>query len=140
MNDLRLQKRVRFLCHVSSLILAGQFFYFFAAPAFAADCEILGQQMFERAQSVIVTDWNEGIPYRRLETEVYPCARLSIRNNALTGVYSTDIEVTATFSDQSTKSKKIEDEKKRIKPREEYTCSVCFESDSGISKLECRFR
>ncbi len=131
---------MRLSCQTSALMLAVWFSYFFASPVFAADCEILGQQMFERAQSVIVTDWNAGISYRGLETEVYPCARLLIRNNALSGVYSTDIEVTATFSDQSMKSKKIEDEKKRIEPREEYSCSVCFESGSAISKLECRFR
>ena len=128
------------MCYISAFLLALQCFHFFVTPAFAADCEILREDMFERAQSAIVTDWNEGIPYRRLETEVYPCARLLIRNDALSGVYSTDIEVTATFSDQSAKSKKIEDERKRIEPREEYTCSVCFESRFPISKLECRFR
>ena len=140
MNDFALQKVLSLLCYMSALVVAAQCFYFFAAPAFAADCEILRHDMFERAQSAIVTDWNAGIPYRRLETWVYPCARLLIRNNALSGVYSTDIEVTATFNDESMKIKMIADEKKRIEPAEEYTCSVCFESGSGISKLECRFR
>jgi hypothetical protein len=133
------ERKVRFLCHIAALVLVLQCF-FLSRNAFAADCEILRQDMFERAQSAIVTDWNAGIPHRRLETEVYPCARLLIRNNALSGVYSTDIEVTATFSDGSMKSKKVEDEKKRIEPGGDYTCSVCFESSSGISKLECHFR
>jgi hypothetical protein len=135
-----LQRRVWYFHNTSALLVALQCFLFFAATAFAADCEILRQDMFERAQSAIVTDWNAGIPYRRLETEVYPCARLLIRNNGWLGVYSTDIEVTATFNDESTKSKRVEDEKKRIEPGEQYTASVCFESGSGISKLECRFR
>jgi len=128
------------LCYTSPVALALQCLYFFVSLASAADCEILGQDMFERAQSAIVTDWNAGIPYRKLENEVYPCARFLIRNNALSGVYSTDIEVTATFDDESVKSKKIQDEKKRIEPGGNYTFSVCFESGSGISKLECRFK
>jgi hypothetical protein len=139
MSESRLERKVRFLCRIAAPVLALQCF-FPSGNASAADCEILRQDMFEREQSAIVTDWNAGIPYRRLETEVYPCAHLLIRNNALSGVYSTDIEVTATFSDGSMKSKKVEDERKRIEPGGEYTCSVCFESDSGISKLECRFR
>jgi hypothetical protein len=139
MSESCLERRIRFLCHIAALILALQCF-FPCGNASASDCEILRQDMFERAQSAIVTDWNAGIPYRRLETEVYPCARLLIRNNALSSVYSTDIEVTATFSDGSMKSKKVEDEKKRIEPGGEYTCSVCFESGFGISTLGCRFR
>lgn len=129
---------IRKVLSILYFILA--FVAFSATSAMAADCEILRQNMFERAQSVIVTDWNSGIPYGRLVTEVYPCARLLIRNSGWLGVYSTDIEITATFDDQSTGSKKIEDEKKRIQPGEEYSCSVCFESGSAISKLECRFR
>jgi hypothetical protein len=139
MSESCLQRRVRFSCHIAALVLVLQCF-FHSGTAYAADCEILRQDLFERAQSAIVTDWNGGIPYRRLETEVYPCVRLLIRNNALSGVYSTDIEVTANFNDGSMKSKKVEDEKKRIEPGGEYTCSVCFESGSGISRLECRFR
>jgi hypothetical protein len=140
MKDPGIQKIVPILRHLSAILLMLWSFHFLVPPSFASDCEILRRDMFERAQSAIVTDWNEGIPYRRLETEVYPCARLLIRNNGWLGVYSTDIEITATFNDGSTKSKKIEDERKRIEPREEYTCSVCYESSSGISKLECRFR
>jgi hypothetical protein len=140
MKDSGMQKIVSILRHLSAVLVMSWYFHVLVSPSFASGCEILRQNMFERAQSVIVTDWNSGIPYRRLVTEVYPCASLLIRNNGWLGVYSTDIEVTAIFNDESTKSKKIEDEKKRIEPGEQYTCSVCFESSAGISKLECRFR
>jgi len=111
-----------------------------AAPAFAADCEIVGSRLFEKQQDVIVTDWYAGFAFRKLTTEVYPCADITLKNIHWQALKSKDIEVTATFTDQSTKAKKLECENKLLEPNEEFSCSVCFESDSPISRLECRFK
>lgn len=106
----------------------------------ASDCEIVDVQIFEREQPVIITDWLEGIPYMRYVVEVYSCADIKFRNTWWQVIYSTDTEVTATFDDQSTATKMIGCEKKRVEPNETFSCPVCFETDSPISKLDCRFR
>jgi hypothetical protein len=80
----------------------------------AADCEILETQMYERKQSVIVTDWIDGFPYMRYQTETYPCAHIKVRNNFWQGISTADITITATFTDQSTAQKKFGCEKKRL--------------------------
>lgn len=115
------------LCHVVNTIAAD-------------DCEIVNSVLYQREQPVIVTDWLEGIPYRRYKIETYPCVDITFRNNFWQSLYSTDIEVTATFTDQSTKSKKVECGKILLEPGKEFSCSLCFESSFPISGLACRFR
>jgi hypothetical protein len=112
----------------------------FNQPALAGDCEIVNTAIFERQQQVIATDWRDGLPYMRYKTEIYPCANITFRNTGWLGAYTTDVEVTATFTDQSTKNKRIECGKKHLEPGEDFSCSVCFESDFPIAHLECRFR
>ncbi len=140
MNNYTLYKKVLITFSISTFILISQFLCLRIYPVFADDCEILNVQMFQREQPVIVTDWHMGIPYKKYKIETYPCANITFRNNARMSTYSTDIEVTATFTDQSTKAKNIECDKKHLEPGEEYICSVCFESDFPISNLICRFR
>ena len=110
------------------------------SPVFASDCEIVGSQFFSKQQDVIVTDWYVGNPYMRLKTEIYPCAAIRVKNTFWQSLKSGNIEVTASFSDESTKAKKLECEERLLEPGEEFSCSVCFESDFPISRLECRFR
>jgi hypothetical protein len=109
-------------------------------PVFAADCEIVRSQLFERKQDAIVTDWHAGVAYRKLITETYPCADITFKNIHWQALKSKDIEVTATFTDQSTKAKKLECENKLLEPNEEFSCSVCFDPGPSISRLECRFK
>ena len=111
-----------------------------AASVFASDCEIVKSRLFERERDAIVTDWHVGVAYRKLVTETYPCADITFKNIHWQALKSKDIEVTATFTDKSTKAKKLECENKLLEPNEEFSCSVCFESISPISRLECRFR
>jgi len=111
-----------------------------AKPIYAADCEIVRAQLYHKEQPVIAQAWNEGIPYKQYKIETYPCADIKLRNTFWQSLYSTDIEVTATFTDQSTGTKRIESEKKLLAPNEEFSCSLCFESTAEISSLECRFR
>jgi hypothetical protein len=103
----------------------------------AADCEILETQMYERQQSSIVTDWIEGIPYMRYQTETYPCAHIKVRNNFWQGISTEDITITATFTDQSNAQKKFRCEKKRLEFKDEYSCDICFESKYTIAALDC---
>ncbi|MDQ7786119.1 MAG: hypothetical protein RDU01_00765 [Thermodesulfovibrionales bacterium] len=110
------------------------------SPVFASDCEILEAQFFRKQQDVIVTDWRFGAPYLRLKTEIYPCAGIRVKNTFWQALKSEDIEVTATFTDESTKAKKLGCEERILEPGEEFSCSVCFESDLPVSRLECRFR
>jgi hypothetical protein len=107
---------------------------------FASDCEVVRSRLFEKQQDVIVTDWHVGVAYRKIITEVYPCADITLKNTHWQALKSKDIEVTATFADQSTKAKKPECENRLLEPNEEFSCSVCFESVSPISRLECRFK
>ena len=122
------------------LLIILQFISMPAEYLFAADCEIVSTRLYHKELPVIVQAWNEGIPYKQYKIETYPCADMKLRNTFWQSLYSTDIEVSATFNDQSTRTKKIECEKKLLEPNEEFSCSLCFESAAEISSLECRFR
>jgi len=111
-----------------------------ADTANAGNCEILKYNTYQTEQDVIVTDWVDRAPYMRQTTEKYRCAHISFRNTFWQAVYSTDFEVTATFEDKSTKSRKIPCDKKLLEPGETSTCSICFETDAMISDLECNLR
>jgi len=128
------------LLKIFRLLMVLQFISMPAECLFAADCEIVRTQMYHKEQPVISQAWNEGIPYKQYKIETYPCADMKLHNTFWQSLYSTDIEVTATFTDQSTKTKKIECEKKLLEPDGEFSCSLCFESTAEISSLECRFR
>lgn len=54
--------------------------------------------MYETEQDVIVTDWYQGIAYRKFQTEVYPCAHIKVRSDYEMGISTQDIEITATFT------------------------------------------
>jgi|GEM_PF-2383570 len=103
----------------------------------AADCEILETKMYERQQNSVVTDWIEGVPYMRYQTETYPCSYIRVRNNFWQAVSTEDITITATFTDKSTAQKKFGCEKKRLEFKDEYSCDICFESKYPIAALEC---
>jgi hypothetical protein len=122
------------------LLLISQLISMLAKPMYAADCEIVSTLLYHKEQPVIAQSWNNGIPYKQYKIETYPCADIKLRNTFWQSLYSTDIEVTATFTDQSTRTIKIECEKKLLESNEEFSCSLCFESAAEISSLECRFR
>jgi hypothetical protein len=107
---------------------------------FASDCEVVRSRLFDKQQDVIVTDSHAGVVYRKIITEGFPCADITLKNTYWQALKSKDIEVTATFADQSRKAKKLECENRLLEPNEEFSCSVCFESDSSISSLECKFK
>jgi hypothetical protein len=121
-------------------LLVPQFIFISLLPLFAGDCDIVKAEYFQRNQDVIAYDWIEGIPYRRYKTERYSCADITFRNSFWQSLYSSDIEVTAIFIDQNAKTKKIECNRKLLEPNEEFSCSLCFESNLQISNLECRFK
>ena len=102
-----------------------------------SDCEILEVKMYESEQDVIVTDWHEGVAYRKYQTEVYPCALVKVRSNYQMSISTEDIEITATFTDKSTAAKKFNCLERRLEYGDEYTCSICFESTFPIDSLEC---
>ena len=123
---------------IVTFILALQFLCLRAA-SLAEDCEILNARFYERKQGEIVTDWNAGIPYRRYQSMVYPCAEVTIRDK--TGSLSQkEVEIMATFTDQSTASKKAWCDRKRLEEGDLYSCIVCFESGFPISDLTCIFK
>jgi hypothetical protein len=124
---------------VVTLIVASQCLCLLATPLAADDCEILNALFYERKQGEIVTDWNAGIPYRRYQSVVYPCAYITIRDNA-GSISQKEVEFLATFTDQSTASKKAWCDRKRLEGGDEYSCTVCFESDSPIADLKCIFK
>jgi len=103
----------------------------------AADCEILDVEMYETEQSVIATDWYWGIPYRKYQTEVYPCAHMKVRSNYLLSISTEDLEIKATFTDKSRAVKKFGCKEERLEYGEEYSCGICFESKFPIDSLEC---
>ncbi len=106
----------------------------------AFDCEILEVRMYETEQDVIVTDWHQGIAYRKYQTEVYPCAHMKVRNDYEMSISTEDIEITATFTDRSTAIKKFGCEERQLEYGEEYSCGVCFESMLPIDSLECTIK
>jgi hypothetical protein len=106
----------------------------------ASDCEILEVSMYETEQDVIVTDWYQGIAYRKYQTEVYPCAYLKVRSIYGMSFSTGDIEIAATFTDKSTAVKKFGCEERRLEYGEEYSCGICFESTFPIDSLECTIK
>ena len=106
----------------------------------AFDCEILSARMYETEQDVIVTDWYQGIAYRKFQTEVYPCAQIKVRINYEMSISTQDIEITATFTDKSTAVKKFVCEERRLEYGDEYSCGICFESTFPIDSLECTIK
>jgi hypothetical protein len=107
---------------------------------YASDCEVLEVSMYETEQDVIVTDWHQGIPYRKYKTEVYPCAHVKVRSNYEMGISTEDIEITARFTDRSTAVKKFGCTEKRLEYGEEYSCGICFESTYPSDTLECTIK
>jgi len=106
----------------------------------ASDCEILEVKMYESEQDVIVTDWYQGIAYRKYMTEVYPCAHVKVRSNYHLSISTGDIEITATFTDRSTAVKKFNCKERRLEYGDEYSCGICFESMFPIDSLECTIK
>ena len=115
-------------------------FFLFVKAAFAFNCDIVKYDMYQSEQDVLATDWKGGIPYMRYTTEIYQCAAITFKNTFWQAVYSTDFVVAATFDDRSTKSKRINCDKKLLEPGDTYSCSICFENSSPISLLECDLR
>ena len=87
-----------------------------------------------------MTDWDQGIAYRKYQTEVYPCAHVKIRSNYQLSISTKDIEITATFTDKSTEVKRFDCRERRIEYGDEYSCGICFESTFPIDSLECTIK
>lgn len=112
----------------------------FPAPVFASDCEVISSWTYTEQQEVIATEWNAGIPHMKQKTEVYPCASITIRNADWLKKSSKNINITATFTDKTKATKNFDCAEKTLNPEEEYSCTVCFETQSSIADLSCRFR
>lgn len=123
-----------------SLRFSAVFLCLYVSQALASDCRILDMLFFEKQQDVIVTDWYYGYPSMRLTTETYPCADIRVQNTFWQALKSKDIEVTATFADGSASAKKPICEDILLEPGQGLSCSVCFESEFPISRMECGFR
>jgi len=67
-------------------------------PSSADDCEIISTFFYERKQGEIVTDWHDGIAYRRYQSVLYPCVDLRIRDNSAL-LSEKEVELTATLVD-----------------------------------------
>ena len=106
----------------------------------ASDCEVREVRTYEKEQDVIVTDWFQGVAYRRYQTEVYPCAQVTVRSNYQLSISTEDIEITATFTDRSTQVKKFDCKEKQLEYGDEYSCGICFESTYPIDSLKCTIR
>jgi hypothetical protein len=132
--------RKRIAVSITALMCMVLWFFLFVETAFAVHCEILKSGIYQNEQNVIAADWKDGVPYMRYTTEIYQCADITFKNNFWQAVYSTDFEVTATFDDKSTKSRRIQCDKKLLEPGDTYSCSICFETHSPISLLECNLR
>ncbi|HXX81808.1 MAG TPA: hypothetical protein VEI46_09675 [Thermodesulfovibrionales bacterium] len=94
---------------------------------------------FERTQGEIVTDWQGIYAYRRYQTVVYPCADLAIRDT-YGSAFTRAVEITATFSDQSSISKKAWCDKKVLENDLLYFCIACFQSKFRVSSVSSNFR
>jgi hypothetical protein len=114
--------------------------YMFTIPVFAGDCEVVSSLSYTEEQEVVATEWKAGIPYMKQQTEVYPCASVTVRNTDWLKQSSRDIHITATFADKSKTTKKFACSEKILNPEDEYSCTVCFETQSSITDLSCRFR
>jgi len=112
----------------------------FSSPVAAGDCKVISSWTYTEQQEVIATEWNAGIPHMKQKTEVYPCASITIRNTDWLKKSSRNINITATFTDTSKATKKFECSERTLNPEDEYSCTVCFETQSSIADLSCRFR
>ena len=112
----------------------------FVKAAFTANCNVEKYDPYASEQNVLVTDWKAGIPYTKDTTEVYQCAAITFKNTFWQAVYSTDFEITATFEDRSVRSKRTNCDKTLLEPGDTYSCSLCFETSSPVSHLECDLR
>jgi len=113
---------------------------FLGGAALAADeCEVVKAYYYETTQGEIVTDWGGVSTYKRYQTVVYPCADVTIRDT-YGSAFIRNVEITATFSDQSSASKKAWCDKKSLENDVIYFCIVCFESDFPVSSVSCNFR
>ncbi len=121
-----------------SLVLAFPYWFFFDRAAAADECEIVKVLFYEREQREIVTDLDSVIPHRRYQTVTYPCAALTIRDNSRL-MHRKEIEVTATFADGQTGVKRAWCDRKTGDEGEIYSCIVCFENASLITKVSCIF-
>lgn len=132
---------IRILCSSPVIIVACMCqCLFFSGAALAADeCEVVKASYYERTQEEIVTDWSGVYAYRRYQRVVYPCADVTIRDN-YGSAFIRVIEITATFSDQSSASKKAWCDKKSLENDVTYFCIVCFESEFPVSNVTCNFR
>ncbi len=91
-----------------TIFIAGLLCFFQSVECIhAADCEILSIKKYDKELRSIITDWHEGIPYRKYQLEMYPCAFVTVRNNSGLSISTEDIEITATFTDNSTAQKKF---------------------------------
>jgi hypothetical protein len=115
-------------------------YYVLPAPVFAGNCEIISSWTYTEKQKVIASEWHVGITHMKLKTEVYPCASITIRNTDWLKKSSKNINITATFTDKSKATKKFDCPEKTLNPEDEYSCTVCFETQSSIDDLSCRFR
>ena len=112
----------------------------FSGAALAADeCEVVKAYYYERTQGEIVTDWGSGFLYKKYQTVVYPCADVTIRDT-YGSAFIRVVEITATFSDQSSASKKGWCDKRSLENDVTYFCIVCFESEFPVSSVTCNFR
>ena len=111
-----------------------------SVSAYAADCEVVETSYFERSQEEIVTGWTAGIPHRKQKTAVYPCARLTVRNTDWLVKRTSRLRVNGTFTDRSTTQKSLSCGDERIPPGGEFSCPVCFESESSLYSVTCEFR
>jgi len=113
---------------------------FLTGEALAADeCEVVKAYFYERTQGEIVTDWGSGFLYKKYQTVVFPCADVTVRDT-YGSAFTRVVEITATFSDQSSASKKAWCDKKSLENDVTYFCIVCFESEFPVSSVTCNFR
>lgn len=132
---------IRILCSSPVIIVACMCLWLFlGGAALAADeCQVVKAYFYERTQGEIVTDWGSGFLYKRYQTVVYPCADVTVRDT-YRSAFIRVVEITATFSDQSSASKKAWCDKKSLENDVTYFCIVCFESEFPVSSVTCNFR
>ncbi len=116
-----------------------QWLFLGAATLSADDCEVIKAYYYVRVQGEIVMDSAGAYPYGRYQTVVYPCADVTVRDN-YGSLFPRVIEITAVFSDDSTASRTGWCDKKSVDNEFRYFCIVCFEKDSPISNVTCRFK
>jgi len=132
---------MRILCSFAGIIVVCMCqWLFLGSAALAADeCEVVKASYYERTQGEIVADWGSGFLYKRYQTVVYPCADVTVRDT-YGSAFIRVVEITATFSDQSSVSKKAWCDKKTLENEVIYFCIVCFESEFPVTNVTCSFR